>query len=58
MNIMHSIADLLAITAQHWSGSIQRHQAPPKPRYGSVKRHRRHADKQRARRRARRLNHY
>ncbi|WP_200179132.1 hypothetical protein [Ectothiorhodospira mobilis] len=59
MNLLISIAAMLGTKARTWAGiEIPRHEAPPKPKYGSVKRHRRHAAKRRARRRARRLNHY
>ncbi len=57
LSLASIIASFGALTAPR-GFPIQRHQTPPKPRYGSVKRQRRHADKQRARRRAKRLNHY
>lgn len=59
MNMMHAISAMLGATARNWSGmSIPRHQAHPRPRYGNVKRQQRAAAKRRARRRAKRLNHY
>lgn len=59
MNMMTAIGAMLSTTARQWSGMpIVRYQAVPKPRYGSVKRHQRAAVKARARRRAKRFNHY
>lgn len=59
MNLLTSIAAMLGTKARTWAGiPIPRHEAPRKPKYGSVKRQQRHAAKKRARRRARRLNHF
>lgn len=59
MNLLTSIAAMLGTKARTWAGiPIPRHEAPRKPKYGSVKAHQRNAAKRRARRRARRLNHF
>ncbi|TDX29143.1 hypothetical protein DFO67_108187 [Modicisalibacter xianhensis] len=55
MNMMTAIGAMLAQTTSLWGIPKARSQAPPKPRYGSVKRYQRAAAKARARRRAKRL---
>ena len=52
MSILASIISTFGANIVPPHFSPPRHQAPPRPRFGSVKRHRRHAAKQRARRRA------
>ena len=64
MNMMRAIASMLNATARDWPGAaihdisppeINHRKAPPRPRYGSVKRHQRAAARRRVRRRAKRL---
>ena len=63
MNMMLAVARMLSATARDWSvAETLAEPLPPQPipsaKGGSVKRHQRAAAKTRARRRARRLNHY
>lgn len=58
MSMLATIIASLGTNTAPMHFQIPRHEAPPRPRYGSVKRHKRHAAKRRARRRAKRLNHY
>tara|TARA_B100000929_G_C15389865_1_gene380806 strand:+ start:189 stop:368 length:180 start_codon:yes stop_codon:yes gene_type:complete len=59
MNLLTSLAAMLGTKARTWAGiEIPRHEAPRKPKFGSVKRHQRHAAKARARKRARRLGQF
>jgi len=60
MNMMLAVARMLGATARDWSvaETLAEPQPMPSAKGGSVKRHQRAAAKTRARRRARRLNHY
>jgi len=63
MNMMHAVAQMIASTARDWSvPEMSAEPLPPQPipsaKGGSVKRNQRAAAKTKARRRARRLNHF
>ncbi|MAX33712.1 MAG: hypothetical protein CME72_11690 [Halomonadaceae bacterium] len=62
MNMMLAIASMISATARDWSVPDQFSTPPPPPiphaQGGSIKRHQRSAKKRKARRRAKRLNHF
>lgn len=68
MNMMTAVGAMIAATARAWMMPAlprmwarypaNQNQARPRPKYGSVAKHRRVAAKTKARKRAKRLNHY